>query len=309
MIYSDDEKIIKYALNKFIETQRAIEIISNLHDKLILIGPEVVFSVIDLSLKQLESGKSNVNLSSYSYHIKQLIKWLRKQEMVDKSKIAKIEYSFLPIFTSYGMEENLTLHELMSFEPDFFVEILCDLFRPSDETNTDFEPSELQRQRAKQAWDLLRTFKKVPGVDNNGNINDVELIKWVKATLEIAGQKKRLKHAYSYIGQMFSHSPIDPNDNVWPLITIRNLIEEFKNEDLEHGIEMGQFNSRGVVTKSMFEGGDQERTLAQKWREWEKSINIRWLKTKKMLGRIADSWEHAANREDVDAETQKLYYS
>jgi len=309
MIYSESEIIIKYAINKFIEARRNVEIVSNIHDKLISLGPEIVIKVMDLSLEELSSGDPNVNMSNYGYCIKQLTKWLRKQDSVDKSEIARREYSFLPLFTSYGIEENLILHEFMSTEPDFFVDVLCDLFRPSDEIGDEFKPSEIQKQRAKSAWDLLRTWKKIPGIDKDGNINNEELNKWVCSVLKLAEQKKRLKSAYNYIGQVFSHAPSDPTDSVWPHIAVRNLIEELKNEDLESGIEIEQFNSRGVVTKNMFEGGKQEYDLAQKWREWQKNIDIKWLRTKKMLGRIADSWEKEAKREDIDAEKQKLLYS
>ncbi|EKD68645.1 MAG: hypothetical protein ACD_47C00502G0002 [uncultured bacterium] len=308
IIYSDDENVIKYALEKLCLAGRYVDVICNLHEKIKNFGTKKVIEIIDLSLEELNKGKPDLNMSDYGYHIKQLVKWLRKQEDIDKTEVAKREYAFLPLFTSYGMEENLTLHELMTSDPEFFVEVLCDLFKPSDENNDDFEPSETQQQRAKFAWDLLRTWKIIPGLDKHGNINNDDLKKWVETSLKLADQKKRLKHAYNYIGQIFYYSPIDLTDNVWPSIEIRELIEELKNDDLERGIEIEQFNSRGVVTKNMFEGGEQEKELAKKWHDFEKNINVKWLRTKKMLGRIADSWEREAKREDIDAEKQKIIY-
>ncbi len=309
MIYSEDKDVIEFAINKFIESNKPIEIITNIHDKIFCLGSKAVIKVIDLSLDELVSETSNHNLSNFSYYIKQLIKKLRKCKDVDKDEIARREYAFLPIFTSYGSDDNLTLHELMSSDPEFFIEVLCDLFRASDAASDDFKPSETEKQRAKSAWDLLRTWKKLPGADENGIIDDEKLNKWIEDVLKLAKDKKRLKPAYNYIGQMISHAPSDATDNIWPHTTIRDLIEKLANDDLERGIEIEQFNSRGVVTKSMFEGGKQERDLAQRWSEWKQNIGIKWPRTKRMLGKIADSWEDQARQEDARAEKEKAMYS
>ena len=108
---------------------------------------------------------------------------------------------------------------------------------------------------------------------------------------------------------MLFYYPVDPTDLIWPHIELRKLIEVVQSNKLEHGIEIEQFNSRGVVSKALFEGGTQERDLAAKWLSWAEKIDIRWIRTKVMLERIAASWDAHADAEDQLTEKEKLRYS
>lgn len=57
---------------------------------------------------------------------------------------------------------------------------------------------------------------------------------------------------------------------------------------------------RGVVSKTMDEGGDQERALARQPSDWANTVSGS-VRTSTMRRRIAQSWEEDAKRADIDA--------
>lgn len=107
---------------------------------------------------------------------------------------------------------------------------------------------------------------------------------------------------------MLLYYPEDPTDSMWPHKELRRFIEDMQNGQIEHGIEIEQFNSRGVVFKQMFEGGEQERLIATKWRSWAEKMDIRWMRTRAMLERIASGWSSHAKAEDERKEKDRLRF-
>lgn len=61
-----------------------------------------------------------------------------------------------------------------------------------------------------------------------------------------------------------------------------------------------QTPDRGVTMRSIGDGGEQERQLAQQYRLWQNALSIRWLVTSGLLGRIAADFDRDAVRMDVD---------
>jgi hypothetical protein len=74
------------------------------------------------------------------------------------------------------------------------------------------------------------------------------------------------------------------------------------SRELENGIVLGKLNSRGFTTRNVYEGGHQERQIAQRFREWSKITRTRWPRTTRILRAVADSYERQARREDLEAE-------
>ena len=91
-------------------------------------------------------------------------------------------------------------------------------------------------------------------------------------------------------------------DGIWPVLPIRELIEATRSRDLETGVVVGKSNRRGVTTRAMGAGGDQERTLAKQYREWSEAAAFDWPRTSAILENLAKSYEHEAKVHDDDAE-------
>lgn len=76
-------------------------------------------------------------------------------------------------------------------------------------------------------------------------------------------------------------------------------------EDIECGIEIGVSNKRGVLSRSLTEGGVQERRLAETYRGYADALNDGWPRTAAMLRRISETYASWARREDVEAELRE----
>ncbi len=66
-------------------------------------------------------------------------------------------------------------------------------------------------------------------------------------------------------------------------------------------LQLGVYNERGFVTRGYAEGGQQERTLANKYRSWASGLAARWPLTAETLREIADGYELDARRADDES--------
>ena len=65
---------------------------------------------------------------------------------------------------------------------------------------------------------------------------------------------------------------------------------------------MGKINLRGVTHRGIFEGGEQERGLADAFRSDAAAVTTRWPFTAKLLRSIAEHYDHQGRDEDRDAD-------
>jgi hypothetical protein len=151
---------------------------------------------------------------------------------------------------------------------------------------------------------LLGSWRSVPGDHGEGAVDADTLAAWVARARELAQASGRKAIGDDMIGQMLSGSPHGP-DGVWPHPAVRDLIEQVGSEDLESGIHIGRRNSRGVVTKSPFEGGARERQIAENYETDARTVADRWPRTAAMLRRIATAYRADAEREDREADLRQ----
>jgi len=102
------------------------------------------------------------------------------------------------------------------------------------------------------------------------------------------------------LGEFFSKSP-DGTDGVWPHEVTRDIIELVNNKQFQNGFIIGVRNERGVRMSAAFEGGDQERALAEKYSSWADEVSISSPSTARLLQEIADTYTREAVRNDEDA--------
>jgi hypothetical protein len=75
-----------------------------------------------------------------------------------------------------------------------------------------------------------------------------------------------------------------------------------RSRALETGLELGVYNRRGVTVRLPFDGGDQERSVAERYRRDADTLRFDWTRTAGCLDRIAETYERDARREDQGAE-------
>ena len=69
---------------------------------------------------------------------------------------------------------------------------------------------------------------------------------------------------------------------------VRELIEDLHSQGFEEGMHTGKFNSRGITSRPMGDGGTQERQLAAKHRACADQISDLWPRTGALLRQMAE---------------------
>lgn len=103
------------------------------------------------------------------------------------------------------------------------------------------------------------------------------------------------------IGEILSASKREP-DQPWPPVAVCEIIEMVRSRTLESGFEVGVYNRRGVTVRMPRDGGEQERSLAARYRRDAEALRFDWPRTAACLDRIAATYEYDATREDRSAE-------
>jgi hypothetical protein len=297
------------AISKFLWIGRALDILTLSPEDLLALGSAQILQIMDQALKELNEGKRSQTTSDISYWIEKMLVLLRNRGDVEKFEIAKREYAYIPLLTGGLQKTDFVIHDLLASDPKMFISIICDLYKTSSSEQESDQPSDEKRARAEFAWHLLQSWNKPPGLEPDGQVNSQKLREWVNEARSLAIENDRSVVADLHIGHVLYYYPIDPSDSAWPHVELRRLLEELQCIDIERGIETEQFNARGVTTKDVFEGGKQERELAQKWRSWADIIDLRWIRTKTMLERIAASWDAQAISEDERADKDRIRYN
>ncbi|MFC3123523.1 hypothetical protein ACFOD4_00500 [Pseudoroseomonas globiformis] len=259
----------------------------------------------DLTLKALDGAIPEINASvesigaSFVYAVEQVFGHLRARSDVDRADIARREFAYLSLLTNAGKpKQRLVLFETMAGNPELFVSLICTVFLPTSGRRP--EPNEALRQQARAAFRALESFRELPG--RTGTEVDASALRvWVMEALQLTIEADRAKIGAQYIGKVLAHAPHDPADEAWPHRAVREVIEGAASDELERGIQVERFNMRGVFSKDPYEGGGAERALAVQARQWA-DVSTAWPRTAGMLARIAESWEHHAEREDIEAQ-------
>lgn len=106
------------------------------------------------------------------------------------------------------------------------------------------------------------------------------------------------------LGEVFANAPSE-EDGSWPCIPVREVIEEVESRELENGFATGIANKRGIFSKSLGEGGKQERALATKYEAYAKACQSMYPRTAAVLMRVAVNYINEGQSEDARAEAEK----
>ena len=74
---------------------------------------------------------------------------------------------------------------------------------------------------------------------------------------ELLAERGRTEVGLQQIGQVLGHTPPDP-DGTWPGVVVRDLLEELQLEHIETGLYLQIVNGRGITSRGLEDGGDQE---------------------------------------------------
>jgi hypothetical protein len=259
-------------------------------------SPILIAEILNRAINRRYTEK--VDWNPLANEVAELLDILEASGEIEESQIAQFELYFLPLLQSYGRSPKI-LHKALAEFPEFFVEVLQPLYRAEGEKTT--EMTEEQKVYANMSFDLLLNWKQPPGINEDGSVNPEKLRSWVGRARKLAQANGRGDVADNHIGQVLAHYPADAV-GVWPHEALRELLEYQRSEGIENGIINGIYNNRGVMSRSISEGGDQERDIAERYRGYAGVLSDNWPRTALLLRKIAEIYESEARWEDGRAE-------
>lgn len=295
-----------YQIEKLIEARRAATAFDRIAMDSENTNTQSLLSVFDATIDelfQIQTTEEANKVGISSYEVMRVLETLRARQDIADGEIYPREYVALPLL---GIDaKGLALHDYMISNPEFFMEVICDLYLPaSRDKDGDREPDPYTQNKANAAYRLLQGIAMLPG-QNGDDVDLTFLSEWIGSVREIAEAKDRIVVVDLQIGHILAHSPDDPVDKGWPHRSVREILESYESEDIGRGIITERFNMRGTYSKGLYEGGDQERELANKYSSWAE-ISEDWERTSKLLKAISKNWSQDAEREDARAEQDKL---
>ncbi|MEM9855709.1 MAG: hypothetical protein AAF843_00030 [Bacteroidota bacterium] len=302
---STDDKIygIKELLNhsRFIS---AIDIVS--HSK-----EEIPSNLILEVLEKAATIESKEEAHLHGYEIDNLFEEIDKRTDVQKGKLINLEWLYLSILASYGNSRNpRVLHQELAENPDFFIEVLKWVYMPKDKERIEEERQGLSDKvlgnRAMQAYKLLDSWKTIPGVNKQGEIDKDHLENWVKNARELAKEADRLKVADIHIGKVLAQYPEKSSE--WPPDEICQIIESVNSDSMKGNFSSATHNKRSFSSRGPFDGGNIERGHAEYFKKLANGHRRKHPIVARILDGLVDGYLREAKRMDEEAERSKLDY-
>lgn len=259
----------------------------------------LLLRLLDEAVQEINATKRG-SMTMIVYNIERAFEELLKRDDISSNDVAALELRYLPVF--HTRKQPLILHSLMAKQPKLFMGAICAVFkRASGEPEPLPEGAE---KLAEVAYELLTGLHVLPGQEGN-EVNKDALLEWCTEVRRIAAEMDRVKITDQRIGSLLAYAPFSERDNVWPHESVRSVIEQLASEEVERGVVIERFNMRGVYSKAIGEGGDQERVLAKQASDWAEAMP-RYPRTAAMLMRISENWLREAEQADLSAAKDSL---
>ncbi len=258
------------------------------------ITPALVGEVIDAALASDPTTEGRAQ--SLGYQIGVLLDYL-EAEGTDVERLARYEFMFFRILEHHRQPR--ALFAVLGSDPAVFVDLVSRVYRGRSEPRRQL--GEQEDALAHQAWWVLHHWHDLPGRREDGTVDGEHLKQWVRDARLAFADNDRADIGDEQIGQVLAASPTG-SDKIWPVEPVRDILETIGSVSMETGIHVGVFNQRGVTTRGVYDGGQQERTLAARYRQWAKQTAGSRPRTSRVLRGLAESYERQAQREDEEAE-------
>jgi addiction module HigA family antidote len=223
---------------------------------------------------------------------------------VTRDEMANLEFLYLAALdrTDRGIPN---LERQISESPTLYVQAIALTYKRSDdgEDPQEWRVNPDRRSAVATATHrLLDQIRRIPGTDENGNINAESLAQWLAEVRRLCAEHSRAEIGDQCIGQLLSRSTAE-DDGMRPCLAICEAIEPIGSPDIATGFAIGVYNARGVHWRG--EGGAQERGLAEHYRDWAKRRAFDYPYVSSVLERIAASYDRDAEWQDSEAKVRR----
>lgn len=291
------------------------KLIANNRHKSVLLGSslyveDIPSDIIVEVLKGVAIDEDSENVQLRGYEVQRFFNVLYARTDIEKQTVIHLEWLYLPILETHSSKRGtMLLHEELADNPDFFMEVFRLVYQSGDESDG-VQPTQLvseqQHNVSLNAYRLLDSWHKVPGLGDDGELNGKKLGEWISKVRDLAGEYGRLDSMDSRIGGMLAQYP--EKEEPWPPIEICEIIESINTRSLISGFSSAVFNRRGFSSRGVFDGGARERKLVEYFMRLSGYIKNRFPTVALIFVELAKGYQQQAQREDDDAAINLLDY-
>ena len=295
---------------------------SEVIDRLVEAGrPWEAFSVVGFDWAKVETSRlkrllaalveaapppgRQFNLDSWS--LSKALDSLDGRPGVTVDEMAQLEFAFIDRLdrSEHGIPN---IERRVAKSPALFVQALA-LSTTRDDDGQDpmeWRVDDPGRRKAlgHAAYLLLDSVGFLPGVDTGGRGDADVLSRWVAEARRLCAEHGRAGIGDERIGQLLSRAPA-AEDGSWPCRAVCEVLQTIASRDVAAGFEVGVYNARGVHSRSLDEGGVQERALSAKYRAYAERLTFDYPYVANILERIAEAYDWEAEREDSEVLRRK----
>jgi excisionase family DNA binding protein len=258
------------------------------------VTPALLEEVLAAALTSDPNAEGRVQ--SLGYEIGLLLDYL-EADGTDVERLERYEFVFFRLLEHHRQPR--ALFAALSRDPARFVELISRVYRGKNEPRRRL--SEQEETLAHLAWWVLQHWRGLPGRREDGTVDGEHLEQWVRDARLAFAETDRADIGDEQIGQVLAASP-PGNDTIWPAEPVRDILEAIGSPSIETGVHVGAVSDRGVTSRGVYEGGQQERALAARYRQWAKQTAGSWPRTARVLRGLAETYERQAQHNDAQAE-------
>lgn len=298
----DDEEL-NTALDELLKANRPVIAMKVASHEWSRIGTDLIARILHETA--FNHNQPEVDGGLQSHEVSDAFEELSSRADITEDRLIALEFAYLkPLrFSKYKFT---TLKKSFASNPALFVEALIWSFKrkdnKTDETRFTEVSDGVRKSLAERSYDLLGQVDILPGlqdgVEDEGRLQACS--EWIFEARKQAKAVSRLEVCDSKIGSIFSKAP-DGSDGIWPHEVAREAVEMVNNERFRSGFLIGVRNNRGTRMSMPYEGGDQERVLAEKYFNWADKLLLSSPATARLLREIGESYIRDAKRNDEDA--------
>lgn len=256
---------------------------------------EMVVDALEQVVKVKPTDHRN-DVQGMPYMLTRLFGELTPTGAVSLARLAELEW-FLWDCLPFSDHAPRSLSQQLVEDPEFFVQLVTLVYLADNESRERSALIQAQLENARRAREVLRRWKGVPGRGVGGTFDELQWQDWVVRVRALAAQRGYTHALEIEMAEVIARAARS-SDGTWPHPAVCETIEQFASERLDRLIGIAVQNGRGIVTKAAYEGGQQEKALAQTFKNQTDPLQIQFPRTARILNQLAEVYLDESQDED-----------
>lgn len=284
---------LDFAIDKLIEYQRPYAALGcihkNLNDKKTLNTKKAVQALID-AISSTEPA-----YSKNTYDVLEIIKALQEDSSATSEDLFQVEWAYLSWLDgeNRGVRPKF-IEKQLSTDPNFFFEIISKAYRSEKITKEEYKPTPDDQKIALHIYDLLKEWRRPPGLQDDGTFNESNFTKWINEVVNMCTESGHLDVALVCIGNVLFYCPPD-TDGFWINRVVADTLNQKEFEKMRNGFHSEILNSRGVYCVDPSAKPEKEFALKYK-KQAEDTENAGYHRLANTLRSISEFYDKEAER-------------